>query len=229
MNAKIKEMYRKYYLWILLLSIAIFLFLIFLIPILIWTSPSELFNNPESIKAFILSFEGWAIFVYIILSIITIIAPPLPNEIVPVVGGIVFGFWDALIFSLFARIIGSSINYWLGGRIRKGVCTKLLNEEDQDKLKRYTEKIGWQTVFISRFLPSVDTDLIAYIAGVAKMKYLPFLLASFLGMIVPVSVSVFVGSSLSINKYLFFLLVGFYVGGILFAPKIIKIFFKKGK
>ncbi|MDD5626759.1 MAG: VTT domain-containing protein [Patescibacteria group bacterium] len=206
----------------LLLLSALIIFVIFLVPILIWTPFSKLFTEPESIKTFVLSYEKWAILVYVLLSIVVVIAPPIPNDVVPIAGGIVFGFWKALVFGLIARIIGSTINYWLGTKIRKGIYIKLINEEEQEKLKKYTEKIGWQAVFISRFLPSTDTDLIAYISGIAKMKYPTFILVSFLGMIVPVSVTIFIGASLLTNKYLFFALIAFYVIGVLFAPKIIK-------
>ncbi|TSC59737.1 MAG: hypothetical protein LiPW15_757 [Parcubacteria group bacterium LiPW_15] len=219
---KLKEAYFKHRLWILLLLIAFVLFLVVLVPILIWVPISKIFTDPESIKVFVLSFEKWAILVYVLLSIIVVVAPPLPNEIVPIAGGIIFGFWEALIFGLLARIIGSSINYWLGTKIRKGIYIKLISEEEQERLKKHTEKIGWQTVFISRFLPSTDTDLIAYISGIAKMNYLPFIVASFFGMLVPVSATIFIGASLLINKYLFFSLVAFYIIGMLFAPKIIK-------
>jgi uncharacterized membrane protein YdjX (TVP38/TMEM64 family) len=219
---EIKEVYHKHRLWILLLLFALFLFLIFFIPFLIWPSFFEVFTDVENIKSFILSYESWSILVYVLLSILVVIAPPVPNDIVPIVGGIVFGFWIALIFGIIARIIGSTINYGIGIKIRKGIYVKWVSKEEQEKLKSYTEKIGWQTVFISRFLPSTDTDLIAYISGIAKMKYLPFILASFFGMLVPVSVSILIGASFLTNKYLFFILITFYVVGMLFAPKIIK-------
>jgi uncharacterized membrane protein YdjX (TVP38/TMEM64 family) len=211
----------------LLLLSALVLFIIFLVPILIWAPFLKTFTDPESIKTFVLSWEKWALLVYVLLSIIVVIAPPLPNDIVPIAGGIIFGFWKALIFGLLARIIGSTVNYYLGTKIRKGIYVKLISVEEQDKLNKYTDKIGWQAVFISRFLPSTDTDLIAYISGIAKMKYSTFILASFLGMLAPVSFNIFIGASLLTNKYLFLALIAFYVIGILFAPQIIKKLLKR--
>ncbi|MEK7172550.1 MAG: VTT domain-containing protein [Patescibacteria group bacterium] len=218
---KFKDAYIKQRFWILLILIVLVLFLIFL-PLLSYTPLSKIFTDPASIKEFILSYGRWAILIYVLLSVVVVIAPPIPNEIVPIVGGMAFGFWTALLFGLLARIIGSSINYFLGTKIRKVAYLKLAKEADKERLKKYTEKIGWQVVFISRFLPSADTDLIAYVAGITKMKYLPFIGASFLGMLVPVSVAIFVGASLLKSKYLFFILVAFYIIGMLFAPKIIK-------
>jgi uncharacterized membrane protein YdjX (TVP38/TMEM64 family) len=224
---KLREVYLKNRLWLLLVICMAVLFILFLIPILIFVPVQELFTHSEVIKTYILSYGGWAIAVYILLSIVAIVAPPIPNEIVPVVGGIVFGFWTALIFGLIARIIGSTINYWLGTKIRKGVFAKLINEEEQERLKKYTKKIGWQAIVISRFIPSTDTDLIAYIAGISKMDYKSFIVASFFGMLVPVSFTIFIGASLFTNKYLFYSLISFYILGVLFAPKIIKGVFKE--
>ena len=203
---------------LLLLGILTFIFLLFyyLTPL------SGLFAEPENIKAFVLSYEKWAVLVYVLLSILVVVSPPLPNEIVTISGGIIFGFWTALIFGLIARVIGSSINYWLGTKIGKGVYVKLISQEEQEKLKKYTEKFGWQTAFLCRWLPSMDTDLIAYMAGIVKMKYSTFIIASFFGMLIPVSFTIWIGASLFTSKYLFFSLVAFYILGILFVPKVIK-------
>ena len=179
-------------------------------------------TQPEKIRSFVLQFGVWSLAVYFLLSIMVIVIPPLPNEIVPVVGGMIFGFWPALILGLLARITGSTINYILGKQIRNGVYIRFINIEDQQKLKRHTENIGWQTVFLSRFTPSIDIDLIAYIAGIANMKYIPFIVASFCGMIVPVAVMIFVGSQLLNNKIVFYILIISYIVGVLFAHRIIK-------
>jgi uncharacterized membrane protein YdjX (TVP38/TMEM64 family) len=90
-------------------------------------------------------------------------------------------------------------------------------------LKKYTEKIGWQIVFISRFLPGTDTDLIAYAAGIAKMGYSKFIVVSFLGMLLPTFFMAYVGISLIGSKYLFYALIVFYIIGVLLMPKIITI------
>ncbi len=220
--SKIVDFYSKHKSWLLLAFSLLVLFLVFLVPLLTIDSLRNLITNPDNLRDFVLSYGKWAILIYVLLSIIVVVAPALPNEIVPVVGGIVFGFGTALIFGVIARIIGSSINYWLGTKIRKGFYLKFISEEEKEKINKYTNKIGWQTVFISRFIPSTDTDLIAYLSGMVQMKYTTFILASFFGMIVPVSATILIGTSLFTNKYLFFSLVAFYIIGMLFAPKIVK-------
>ncbi len=224
LSEKAFSIYNKHRSWILLALLLLVLFLLFLIPLLTSDSLRELITNPDKIKDFILSYEKWAILVYVLLSIVVIVAPALPNEIVPIAGGIVFGFWTALIFGIIARIIGSTINYWLGTKIRKKLYLKLISSEERERINKYTNKIGWQTVFISRFIPSTDTDLIAYLSGIVQMRYITFIFASFFGMLVPVSATILIGSSLLTNKYLFFSLIAFYIIGMLFAPKIIKKF-----
>lgn len=219
---EILQKIKKHKFWAMPVLFLLILFLLFLIPMLIWPSTFSNLANPESIQNFILPYKNWAIFIYVLISIAVVVAPPLPNDIVPIAGGMLFGFWVAFLFGIIARIIGSSINYILGIQIRKGVYIKFISPHEQEKLKHYTQKIGWQAVFISRFLPSTDTDLIAYLAGIVKMDYIKFIFASFLGMLVPVSFMIFMGSSFFTNKYLFFALIAFYIVGVLFAPFIIK-------
>ena len=222
---KVREIYYKHRLWVVMLFLLLILTVAFLLLYYLTPLP-KIFSEPESIKAFVLSYESWAVLVYVLLSILIVVSPPLPNEIVTISGGIIFGFWTALIFGLIARVIGSTINYWLGTKIRKGIYVKLISQEEQEKLKKYTEKFGWQTAFLCRWLPSMDTDLIAYMAGIAKMKYSTFIIASFFGMFIPVSFTIWIGASVFTNKYLFLSLVAFYILGILFIPKIIKRLFK---
>ncbi|MFA6099769.1 MAG: VTT domain-containing protein [Patescibacteria group bacterium] len=223
----LKDFYQRHRVWILLFGLTLLLFIVTFVPIAIFLPVKKIFDQPELIRSTIQSYGSWAIAIYVVLSIFTIIIPAVPNEVVTVVGGIAFPFWQALLFGLIARVIGSSINYLLGRGIRKGIFNKLINDEEREKLKKYTDKIGWQTAFIARFLPSTDTDLVAYMAGMAKMNYLTFIISSFLGMLVPVSAAIIIGSSLLKSKTLFIVLAAFYVVGMLAAPFIFKRFRRK--
>lgn len=223
----IKEIYQNNRYWVLMALIGLALFLLFLTPFLIWQDSITTYLNPESLKGFIEAYGKWAILVFMLVSIATIVSPPLPNDIVPAVGGLLFGFWTALLYSILARIIGSTINYWLGTKIRQGLYIKFISADDNQRLQNFTDRLGWQSVFISRFLPSADTDIIAYLAGVAKMHYRTFIIASFFGMLVPVAGTILIGVSIFKNKFLFFGLIAFYIFGMLFAPKIIKSVMKK--
>ncbi len=219
---RLRDFYKRYRVWIILLAILLVLFLVVLVPFLMSPSFRAFATDLDGIRATILAYREWAILVFVVLSIITIVLPPVPNDVVPIVGGLLFGFWTALIWALVARIIGSTINYWLGLQIRRGVLVRLFTQEEQARLHRVTERLGWQAVFISRFLPSTDTDLIAYAAGMARMTYWRFILASFFGMLAPVSVTILLGSSLLTNRWLFGALIIFYVLGMLFLPQIIR-------
>lgn len=221
-----KQFISKYKIIIILLITLGCLILMTLIPLLIWPRSLQIFADVEKIRALLQTYSAWAAIVYVIISIFAIMIPWLPNEIVPIVGGSIFGFWYGLLLSLVARIIGSTVNYSLGLLIAKGLSDKWLNPKEQQKIALYKSKISWPLVFISRFLPSADTDLVAYLAGIVKMKYAPFILASFLGMIIPNASAVFIGRSVGLNKYLFFALAGFYIIAIIAGPKIWRRLFK---
>lgn len=77
-------------------------------------------------------------------------------------------------------------------------------------------------VFLSRFLPGTDTDLIAYAAGIAKMEYPKFILASFLGMVPSNLFLVALGITALSRKVLIYFLIVVYVVGTMFAPQIVR-------
>jgi uncharacterized membrane protein YdjX (TVP38/TMEM64 family) len=180
------------------------------------------------VRNFILAYGNWSVLVFFIVGILMIVAPPIPNEVVVVAGAIIFGFWRGLFYALIIKIIGSTINYYLGTRIRQGIYLKLISNKESKKLQEYTQKIGWQTVFLSRFLPGTDTDLIAYAAGVSKMEYPKFILASFLGMIPSNLFLVTLGVTALSSKILICFLIVLYFVGTLFAPQIISKLLKRG-
>jgi uncharacterized membrane protein YdjX (TVP38/TMEM64 family) len=77
-------------------------------------------------------------------------------------------------------------------------------------------------------LPGTDTDLIAYAAGVSKMEYPKFILASFLGMIPSNLFLVTLGVTALSSKILICFLIVLYFVGTLFAPQIISKLLKRG-
>lgn len=222
MLLKLKETYLNNRIWFILLAVTLIPLIFFLVISPIWRSSPAYSFNPETVRTYILSFGNWAIFIFFLVGILMIVAPPIPNEVVVVAGAIIFGFWRGLIYALIIKIIGSTINYWLGAKIRQGIYVKLISNKEQEKLKKYTYRIGWQVVLLSRFLPGTDTDLIAYAAGIAKMNYPKFILASFLGMVPSNLFLVTLGVTALSQKVLIYFLIVVYVVGTMFAPQIIR-------
>ncbi|MDD5087997.1 MAG: DedA family protein [bacterium] len=96
----------------------------------------------------------------------------------------------------FAPVLGDSTNYWIGRFIGPKVFTrthsKLLKKEHLDKTHAFYEKHGGKTVIIARAMPIFRT-FVPFVAGIGRMTYLRFLLFSFIGTLLWISVFVLTG------------------------------------
>lgn len=118
---------------------------------------------------------------------------PVPSEIVlPMTGFLVYkgamDFWLAVIVAslggLFGTIIDFSIGYYLGRTAVLRYGRKIrLSEKHLMTAERWFTKHGNATVLFARFVPLLRT-LIAFPAGIAKMKPSKFLAYSTIGIVI---------------------------------------------
>jgi membrane protein DedA with SNARE-associated domain len=116
---------------------------------------------------------------------------PVPSEaVMPFAGFLVAEgrFHSVLLVTTVATIgsiVGSSLSYWMGlawGEpfVRKFGKWFLITPHDWELTQRFFRKAGGWSVFLARFIPGVR-HLISIPAGAARMKWAPFLLATFVG------------------------------------------------
>ena len=115
---------------------------------------------------------------------------PLPSEIImPFAGALVakgaMNIWWAGLAGAFGCLVGSVVayvvGYW-GGRpfIEKYGKYILISESELAWADRWFDKWGLWAVFFSRLMPIVRT-FISLPAGIAKVKFIPFCILSFVG------------------------------------------------
>lgn len=115
---------------------------------------------------------------------------PLPSEIImPFAGYLVsqgaFSLVGAATAGAIGCNIGSIIGYELGKRGGRPIVERfgrylLIDAADIDKADRFFERHGSLAVLIGRLLPVIRT-FIAFPAGVARMKLVPFHVMTFVG------------------------------------------------
>lgn len=115
---------------------------------------------------------------------------PLPSEVIlPMVGVLVvngyIGFFEALIVSVVAGVIGSLINYFLGKYLGDPLVRKLVGnnvklKKSLNESVKWIDRYGKLSVMISRVIPLVRT-IISVPAGIVKMPLLSFVTYSSIG------------------------------------------------
>ena len=115
---------------------------------------------------------------------------PLPSEVIMPFSGYlvsrgVFDLWLVSLAGAVGCVLGSVVAYYagaLGGRplIERYGKYVLISGHDLDLADRFFQRWGQIAVLVGRLLPVVRT-FIAFPAGVARMRMVPFLVYTFVG------------------------------------------------
>lgn len=190
-------------------KILITFILVILVPILFFYVLKLL--NPESfifsidevkIQQYIDSVGYLGVFVYILIQTFTIIFPPIPNLIVMIAGGLLFGAELGILYSLIGVMIGVTINFYLTRFFGRRVIKKILNSSEIEWMDKFADKINWKIVVILPFIPGMYADIGGYSAGLSNMRFTKYFFSIGLGYILLVSLANLLGALVVKNPVL---------------------------
>jgi uncharacterized membrane protein YdjX (TVP38/TMEM64 family) len=109
--------------------------------------------------------------------------------------GAVFGVVEGSILVWTASMMGSAAGYTLARTVWSDSARRLLGRHDE-KLRKLRDGNTFLTILRVQLLPVVPFGLLTYAAGTARLKFLPYWLASGLGIIPSTIAAVYVGDRL---------------------------------
>lgn len=129
----------------------------------------------------LLSSKSWGPIIYVLLySIGPLIL--FPSTILTLAGGFIFGPILGVLYTIIASNISATIAFFVGRYFGQG----LIKEGSTNNLiQRYAERLrqnSFTTVMIMRFI-FLPYDMVNYFAGFLRIRWVPFILATFLGSI----------------------------------------------
>ncbi|SHG75954.1 Uncharacterized membrane protein YdjX, TVP38/TMEM64 family, SNARE-associated domain [Thermosyntropha lipolytica DSM 11003] len=165
----------------------------------------------EDIKNYITSFGIWAPLVFIILF--TLVPLTLfPDALLAIAGGMVFGLFYGFIYTMIGAACGATLAFMIA-RLAGNSLLKKLKNHNIDHLQNLLNRNGFWIVLYLRLIPLIPFDIISYGAGLARIKYRDFILATLLGIIPGVLVYVNLGDkSLSIGSTDFYIALALLIG-----------------
>ncbi len=142
-------------------------------------------EDQAAIHDYVEQFGLWgpiALIVFIILQMFLII---FPSWLPIIVGVVAYGFWWGVLINLIGVGIASTIGYHIGQSL-KGL---FISKKKLNKMDYWISNYGFGTVILFRVSPFFSNDAISFIAGILKMNFKKFILATYCGML-PLSIAV---------------------------------------
>lgn len=200
--------YYKYEKKILfLISIIVILFSAASIAYDLLISPSSLiingtFHNSREMADWLHSFGGWAVLISIIAMIIQAIATPIPLFLAAGANGFIFGITLGVIITLIGAMMGATLAFFLARFLARDFFSKILAHY-MPQVNEMSKKSGFRVVFLARLVPILPNSVVSYAAGLSRINFSGFFLASVFGKIPEIVIYTALGHSLEKAEGLF--------------------------
>ena len=154
------------------------------------TDLREILDNTSRLKSLVQGQGAWGPVSFIASSAILILVG-MPRLLFCVLGGVLFGFIEGLIYSQLATIVGAYGTFLFARWGTQGWVERL--KKDESRIYRMMENPTLLTVFLTRQLPSGGV-FISLFLGFSSVSHVNFVIGSLLGFLPEAIPAVLIGS-----------------------------------
>jgi len=147
----------------------------------------------ETLRGLIQGYGTLAPFIYMLIYTV---APALflPGLPITIVGGILFGPFWGVIYTITSASIGACAAFLISRYIARDWVEKKLKSPRWRRLDQGVEKHGWKIVAFTRLIPLFPFNLLNYAFGLTKIKFIHYAITTFICML-PACIAFIVFSS----------------------------------
>lgn len=147
----------------------------------------------EAVRDYILSYGAWAPVVSAGLMVLQALLAFLPSFILAFANGLAFGaFWGGML-SLVSAALAAAISFGIAHALGRAPVEAMVGKRSLGAADKWFARYGVYAVLIARLIPVVSFDAISYAAGLTRMRFLGFLIATVVGMTPATFVYAFLG------------------------------------
>ena len=133
------------------------------------------------LKDYILSFGLWAPIASCFLMVLQAIVAPVPSFLITFANGLAFGVFWGWMLSLFGHVLAASVCFGISRSLGRVPVEVLVGKTGLQSADRWFARWGMYAVFAARLVPGIAFDVISYAAGLTRMRFRNFLIATTFG------------------------------------------------
>lgn len=147
----------------------------------------------EKLQALVASYGALAPAIYILIYALApvLFLPGLP---ITIVGGIVFGPFWGVVYTIIGSTIGASLAFLVARYVARDWVASKLTGPKWSKLDSEVAQHGWKVVAFTRLIPAFPFNLLNYAFGLTKVSFVQYAVTSFFCML-PACIAFIVFSS----------------------------------
>ena len=133
------------------------------------------------LRDYILSYGLWAPVASCFLMVLQALVAPVPSFLITFANGLAFGVYWGWMLSLFGHVLAAAVCFWISRSLGRVPVEVLVGRTGLESADRWFARWGMYAVFAGRLIPGVAFDVISYAAGLTRMRFRNFLIATALG------------------------------------------------
>ncbi|MFZ5645296.1 MAG: TVP38/TMEM64 family protein [Bacillota bacterium] len=154
-----------------------------------------IFKSSREMSEWLLSFGAWAVFISITVMVIQTIATPVPLFLVAGANGFIFGIAWGIVITLVGALLGSTVAFFAARFLARDYFSKRLSRY-MPQVEEMSKRSGARVVFLARLVPILPSSIVSYAAGLSKVSFKGFFVASVLGKLPEIVIYTALGHSL---------------------------------
>lgn len=135
----------------------------------------------DAVRAYVLAYGAWAPMVSLALMMLQAIISPIPAFALSIANGLVFGAFWGTVLSLAGRAAAATLCFYLARALGQDAMESLVGAKAARRSERWLEQWGVQAVLLTRLIPFFSFDLVSYAAGLSRLRFDRFILATVIG------------------------------------------------
>lgn len=158
------------------------------------------FTDSEQLALYLRSYGAMTVVVSLLLMVLQTLCTPLPLFLLAGANGFIFGLGSGIVITFTGSILGATIAFYLARGFGRGIIFRCLKQKYMAKVDQMSRHEGPWMVFMARLIPVIPSSIISYVAGLSKMTYRGFFIATAVGKLPEIVIYTALGHSITLAE-----------------------------